>query len=80
MIGEGRDDRVRHARLERFAAALPPAARAPFIRLRKAAEAFARQSADEVDMSGSGGAGFASRHSGRRDEDFMTTPCRSGRN
>jgi uncharacterized protein YecT (DUF1311 family) len=73
MIGEGRDDRVRRARLERFAAALPPAARAPFIRLRKAAQAFARKSADEVDMSGSGGAGFASRHSGRREEEFLAT-------
>jgi uncharacterized protein YecT (DUF1311 family) len=73
MIGEGRADRVRHARLERFAAALPPAARAPFMRLREAAEAFARQSADEVDMSGTGGPGFAWRHSGRRKEEFMAT-------
>lgn len=72
-IGEERDDRVRAARLDQFAAALAPQARQPFARLRKAADAFARKSADEVDMSGSGGAGFAFRHTGRRDEEFMET-------
>lgn len=72
-IGEARDDRIRHARLDRFAATLRPAARPPFARLRKAADAFARKSADEVDMSGSGGAGFADRHTGRRDKEFMDT-------
>lgn len=72
-IGEERDDRVRAARLDRFAAALAPQARQPFARLRKAADAFAQKSADEVDMSGSGGAGFAFRHTGRRDEEFMET-------
>ncbi len=72
-IGEERDDRVRAARLDRFAAALAPQARQPFARLRKAADAFAQKSADEVDMSGTGGAGFASRHTGRRDEEFMET-------
>jgi hypothetical protein len=72
-IGEERDDRVRAARLDRFAAALAPRARQPFARLRKAADAFAQKSAAEVDMSGSGGAGFAFRHTGRRDEEFMET-------
>jgi hypothetical protein len=70
-IGEERDDRVRAARLDRFAAALAPQARQPFARLRKAADAFAQKSADEVDMSGTGGPGFMFRHSGRRDEEFM---------
>ena len=72
-IGERRDERVRNARLDRFAAALPPAARAPFAHLRKAATAFAHESASEVDMSGTGGAGFATRHAGRREEEFMET-------
>ncbi|MFC5461540.1 lysozyme inhibitor LprI family protein [Massilia niabensis] len=72
-IGEGRDDRTRRARLDRFAAKLPAAARQPFARLRKAADAFAQKSADEVDMTGSGGAGFAYRHTGRRDKEFMET-------
>jgi len=70
-IGEERDDRVRAARLDRFAAALAPQARQPFARLRKAADAFAQKSADEVDMSGTGAAGFMFRHTGRRDEEFM---------
>jgi hypothetical protein len=72
-IGEERDDRVRAARLDRFAAALAPQARQPFARLRKAADAFAQKSADEVDTSGSGAAGFTFRHTGRRDEEFMET-------
>lgn len=73
MIEKGRDDRVRRARLDRFAATLPVAAREPFARLRRAAAQFARKSADEVDMSRTGGAGFATRHIGRRDEEFMQT-------
>ena len=72
-IGEERDDRVRDARLDRFAANLPAKARAPFARLRQAAAAFAKQSAAEVDMSGTGGPGFATRHAGRRDQEFMDT-------
>lgn len=72
-IGEERDDRVRAARLDRFAASLPAKARAPFARLRQAADAFAQQSAAEVDMSGTGGPGFATRHAGRRDQEFMET-------
>jgi hypothetical protein len=72
-IGEDRDDRVRAARLDRFAASLPAKARAPFARLRQAAAAFAKQSAAEVDMTGTGGPGFATRHAGRRDQEFMET-------
>ncbi|MGJ9418266.1 lysozyme inhibitor LprI family protein [Massilia sp. CMS3.1] len=72
-IQEGRADRIRGARLERLAASLPAPARQPFARLREAAEAFTRKSTDEVDMSGSGAAGFTFRHAGRRDEEFMET-------
>ncbi|MDB5747176.1 MAG: hypothetical protein JWP72_2024 [Massilia sp.] len=72
-IGEGRDDRVRRARLDCFTATLPAAARQPFASLRKAADAFAQKSAGEVDMTGTGGAGFAFRHAGRRDKEFMDT-------
>jgi hypothetical protein len=72
-IEEERADRIRGARLERFAASLRAPARQPFARLRQAAEAFARKSADEVDRSGTGAAGFTIRHAGRRDEEFMET-------
>lgn len=72
-IGESRADRVRAARLDRFTAGLPAKAREPFARLRQAAAAFSRQSAAEVDMSGTGGAGFATRHIGRRDQEFVDT-------
>lgn len=72
-IGETRDGRVRKANLERFAATLPPAARAPFTRLRAAAAAFTRKSADEVDRSGTAGAARATRHAGRREQEFVDT-------
>lgn len=72
-IEEKRADRIRSARLARFAAGLPAPARQPFARLRQAAEAFTRASVDEVDMSGTGGAGFTFRHAGRRNEEFLET-------
>lgn len=72
-IREGREARVRNARLERFAAALPPAARRPFARLRQAADAFAEQSASEVDMTGTGAAGFAIQGVARRKNEFLET-------
>lgn len=72
-IGERRDERVRRARLDRFAATLPAAAREPFARLRKAADAFAQTSTAEVDMAATGGAGFSYRHAGRRDKEFLDT-------
>jgi uncharacterized protein YecT (DUF1311 family) len=72
-IGKGRDDRLRAARLDRFAAGLPPPARPAFARLRTAAAAFTRMSAREVDMTGTGGPGFTFRHSGRRDAEFLDT-------
>ena len=78
-IGEGRDDRVRAARLDRFAAALPPQARQPFARLRKAADTFAHKSAIEVNLMGTGGPGFAIRHAGRRDEEFVETLLNAAR-
>lgn len=72
-ISEGRADRIRQARLEHFAHGLPPRARAPFARLRTAAKAFTQKTADEADMSGTGGAGFALADMGRRDEEFIET-------
>ena len=72
-IDEGRAGRIRQARLERFAAGLPAQAREPFARLRAAARAFTQKSADEADMSGTAGAGFALHDMGRRDEEFMET-------
>ena len=72
-ISEGRAGRIRHARLERFAAGLPEQAREPFARLRTAAKAFTQKSADEADMSGTGAAGFALEDMGRRDEEFTET-------
>ena len=72
-IREGRDDRVRRARLEQFAATLPAAARQPYALLRKAAEAFARQSESEIDMSGTAAAGFAIKHVARRENEFLET-------
>jgi uncharacterized protein YecT (DUF1311 family) len=72
-IDAGRKDRIRYARLERFASSLPPAAGAPFSRLRQAADAFSREATREVDMSGTGAAGFTIRHAGRRDDEFMQT-------
>lgn len=72
-IDAGRNGRVRDARLERFAAGLPPAARAPFAHLRKAADAFTRASTSEVDQSGTGAAAFMSRHAEQRDEEFVQT-------
>lgn len=72
-IQETRADRIRSARLERFAARLPARARQPFAHLRAAAAAFTRKSGDEVDMTGTGAAGFTYRHAGRRDAEFMDT-------
>ena len=72
-IGEGRDARLRNARLERFAADLPVKARPLFARLRQAATTFASKSAGEADRSGSGGAAFALRHTGRREQEFLET-------
>ncbi|QNB01059.1 hypothetical protein [Massilia sp. Se16.2.3] len=70
-LGETRSERSRALRLDRFAATLPARARLPFSQLRKAAEAFARQSASEVDLSGTGGAGFAIGRASRRRDEFV---------
>lgn len=72
-IDEARADRVRRARLDQFAASLAPGARAAFARLRKAADAFAEQSENEVDLSGSGRASLAYRHVGKRHNEFQET-------
>ena len=70
-LRETRKARVRTARLERFAAALPAQALRPFAQLRKAAEAFAVQTQAEVDMSGTGAPGFALHHAARRRDEFV---------
>jgi uncharacterized protein YecT (DUF1311 family) len=72
-IAAMRNERVRSARLARFAAALPAAARLPFARLREAADAFALKTADEVDMTGSGAAGFVTQGVARRKNEFLET-------
>ncbi|MFC5479886.1 lysozyme inhibitor LprI family protein [Massilia suwonensis] len=72
-ISQNRAEHVRAAHLDRFAASLPSAVRQPFARLRAAAAAFTRKAAGEVDMTGTGGAGFTFRHSGRRAEEFLDT-------
>lgn len=72
-IKEGRASRARNARLERFAASLPAPARAPFARLWAAARTFTQETGGEVDMSGTGAAGFATLRMGRRDEEFVET-------
>jgi uncharacterized protein YecT (DUF1311 family) len=72
-IREGRAERVRNARLERFAATLPPAGREAFVRLRKSADAFAQKSAGEVDVTGSGAAGFVVQNVAHKKKEFLET-------
>jgi uncharacterized protein YecT (DUF1311 family) len=72
-IREGRAERVRNARLERFAASLPAAGRKAFLRLRTAADAFAQKSAGEVDMTDSGAAGLVVQGAAHKKNDFLET-------
>lgn len=72
-IKEGRASRVRNARLERFAATLPAAGRKAFVPLRMAAEAFAQQSAAEVDLTGSAAAGFVVQGVAHKKNEFLET-------
>lgn len=62
-IRAGQSERKRENRLDRMAADLPASARAAFARLRQAAGRYA--GAAEVDMQGSGAAGFAIAHEAR---------------
>lgn len=70
-IRERQDERVRAARLNRITANLSPAGRAAFERLRAAAERYATSATGEVDMQGTGAAGFSLEHRARLREQFM---------
>lgn len=70
-IRESHDRRVREARLARMAAALPPAGRTAFARLRAAAERYAVAGAREVDGHGTAAAAFATHRQARLREEFM---------
>ncbi|KQQ87931.1 hypothetical protein ASF77_14500 [Massilia sp. Leaf139] len=72
-LKETRTARARNTRLDRLATTLPAAAQAPFVQLRKAADAFASQSQSEVDMQGTGAAGFAVAHAASRRNEFLDT-------
>jgi uncharacterized protein YecT (DUF1311 family) len=68
---ERQRERGTTARLDRFAAALPPSAKAAFARLRKAQAMFAEASeGNENDMHGTGAAGFAIEARGRINAEF----------
>jgi uncharacterized protein YecT (DUF1311 family) len=69
---EGQRKRGATARLDRFAAALPAAAKSAFARLRKAQALFAEASeGNESDMHGTGAAGFAIEARGRINAEFV---------
>jgi len=63
--------RVRQARLDRMATSLAPAGRTAFARLRTVLERYVNAGSGEVDMQGTGAAGFATAHEGRLREQFM---------
>ena len=65
------DRRVREARLDRLAHALPSASRNAFAKLRAAAERYADAGASEVDAHGTAAAEFATRRQARLREEFM---------
>jgi uncharacterized protein YecT (DUF1311 family) len=68
---ESQDGRVREARLERAARALPAASREAFAKLRLAAGRYVEAGAGEEDMQGTAAAEFATRHEARLREEFM---------
>jgi uncharacterized protein YecT (DUF1311 family) len=70
-LRESQDRRVRQARLDRLARALPPASRDAFAKLRAAAERYADAGAREVDAQGTAAAAFATQRQARLREQFM---------
>jgi uncharacterized protein YecT (DUF1311 family) len=70
-LRENQDRRVREARLDRAAGALPAPARAALAKLRKAAERYAEAGANETDGRGTAAADFAIRLEARLREEFM---------
>jgi uncharacterized protein YecT (DUF1311 family) len=70
-IRESLDQRVRGARLQRLAEALPAPARAAFTRLQAAAERFAVAAGDEIDMQGTAAPSLVIRCQEKEREQFM---------
>jgi uncharacterized protein YecT (DUF1311 family) len=70
-LRESQDRRVREARLERAARALPAASQKALAKLRLAADAYAKAGAGEEDMQGTAAAGLAVQHEAGLREEFM---------
>jgi uncharacterized protein YecT (DUF1311 family) len=68
---EAQDSRIREARLERAARALPAASRTAFAKLRQAAERYAEAGARETDAHGTLASAFALQHHARLREQAM---------
>jgi uncharacterized protein YecT (DUF1311 family) len=69
-IRQSQDNRVRAARLDRVARALPASALPAFRKLRAAAEAYASAAAAEVDMQGTAASALAIEHEDKLREQF----------
>jgi hypothetical protein len=69
-IRQSQDNRVRTARLDRVARALPAAAQPAFRKLRAAADAYASAASAEVDMHGSAASALAIEHEDKLREQF----------
>jgi uncharacterized protein YecT (DUF1311 family) len=70
-IAAAQESRVREARLDRVARAIPPAAVPAFRTLRAAAEAYAGAATAEVDMQGTAAVALAIEHETKLREQFM---------
>ncbi|WP_198116713.1 lysozyme inhibitor LprI family protein [Massilia rhizosphaerae] len=70
-IRQSQAGRVRAARLDRVARAIPASARPAFKTLRAAADAYAGAATAEVDMQGTAAPALAIEHEGKLDEQFM---------
>jgi uncharacterized protein YecT (DUF1311 family) len=70
-IRERQDERIRDARLDRIARALPAPGRGAFEKLRAAAERYASAGSGEVDMHGTGAPEFSLEQQARLREQFM---------
>jgi len=70
-IAASQESRVRAARLDRVARAIPPAALPAFRTLRAAAEAYAGAATAEVDMQGTAAPALAIGHEAKLREQFM---------
>ena len=77
-IRERQGERVRGARLDRIARALPPTSRIAFAKLRAAAERYATEATGEVDMQGTAAPALSMAHGGRLQEEFMQAALDTG--